>query len=130
MTAELTPAEHAEIADADAYWKQFPVTWDPQAEGETVRGIVSHRGEAKVRDPDTDGGFRWVPRLQIKTPNGILVTVFASQKRLLNALVKLRPRVGDPIFIRYLGEDKRSAPGMNPTQNFEVYVRDDVPKAK
>ncbi len=118
-----TPSDHAAAADAVAYWRQFPVTWDPEEPGETVRGKVEHLGEAKTRDGDGD---RWVPRVQIRTDSGQLVTVLASQKRLLAKLVKLKPRVGDPILIQYQGDDGRAAPGMSPTQRFFVAVRDEV----
>lgn len=115
----MTGEEHAATMDAVAYWKQFPVTWDPSEAGDYVWGIVEHLGEVKIRD-------EWIPEIRIRTGDGVLVKVLASQKRLLAQLVELKPRVGDRIKIRYDGEDQRSAPGMRPTQRWTVGVRNGV----
>lgn len=107
------------MADAVAYWRQFTVTWDPQEIGDTLVGHVVALLEYKTRDDH-------VPKLKIRTENGDTYFVIASQKRLLAGLHALKPKVGDPILIRYLGDEGRSAPGMSPTQRFEVRVREGV----
>jgi hypothetical protein len=111
--------EHAANMDAVAYWRQFPVTWDPDEPGETLVGKVEHLGETKLRDS-------WYPRVQVRTEAGELVTVIATQKQLLAKLVAAKPRVGDRIKIRYEGPAGHAAPGMNPTLRYSVAVRNSV----
>lgn len=114
--------EHAATADAVAYWRQFPITWDPDEPGETLTGVVEHLGETKLRDT-------WFPRVQVRTEDGELVTVIATQKQLLAKLVTAKPRVGDLIKIRYEGPAGTAAPGMNPTLRYSLAVRGGVTKA-
>ena len=110
-------SRHAEEMDAAAYWRAYEVkiAWDQPRE---VKGTVEALREtrAKVTDP-------WTPRLAIRQDDGVLVIVDAYQQRLLAELVLAKPAVGDRIRIRYLGEDARSAPGMNPVKRFTVEVR-------
>lgn len=109
-------AEHAATTDAAAYWRQFPISWDPDEPGSILKGVVEHLGETKLRD-------QWYPRVQVRTDEGDLVTVIATQKQLLAKLVTLKPRVGDLIKIRYEGPAGQAAPGMNPTLRYSVAVR-------
>lgn len=111
-------SEHAANMDAVAYWRQFPITWDPD-EGETLTGTVEHLGEIRLRD-------NWYPKIQIRTDLGELVTVIATQKQLLAKLVTLKPKVGDRIKIRYEGPAGHAAPGMNPTLRYSIAVRNSV----
>ncbi len=114
-----TPAEHAASSDAIAYWRQFPISWDPDEPGETLVGTVEHLGETKLRD-------QWYPRVQVRTDGGDLVTVIATQKQLLAKLVTLKPKVGDRIKIRYEGPAAQAAPGMHPTLRYSIAVRNAV----
>lgn len=112
---------HAEQMDAAAYWRAYEVkaSWEKPTE---IVGIVEALREtrAKVTDP-------WTPRLAIRQDDGILIIVDAYQQRLLAELVLAAPAVGDRIRIRYLGEDKSSAPGMSPVKRFSVRVRPSQP---
>ena len=108
---------HADAMDAAAYWRAYEVkiAWErPMEVVGTVEALRETR--AKVSDP-------WTPRLAIRQDDGVLVIVDAYCQRLLAELVLAAPAVGDRIRIRYLGEDKRSAPGMNPVKRFSVQVR-------
>ncbi len=118
----MTSAEYAASTDATAYWRQFPISWDPDEPGETLVGVVEHLGETKLRD-------QWYPRVQIRTDGGDLVTVVATQKQLLAKLVTLKPRVADRIKIRYEGPAGQAAPGMSPTLRYSVAVRQAVTEA-
>lgn len=71
---------------------------------------------------DTNG--QPTPRLSIRTTAGIRRTVTAYEARLKAALLDIVPPIkkGETIFIRYLGDDKRSAPGMSPAKLFKVKV--------
>jgi hypothetical protein len=110
-------SRHADAMDADAYWRAYEVkiAWEKPME---VIGTVEALKETRAKPGDP-----WTPRLAIRQDDGILVIVDAYQQRLLAELVLARPAVGDRIRIRYHGEDKRSAPGMNPVKRFSVQVR-------
>lgn len=110
-------SRHAHEMDAVAFWRAYEIkiAWEKPIE---VKGTVEALREtrAKVSDP-------WTPRLAIRQDDGVLVIVDAYQQRLLAELVLAQPAVGDRIRIRYLGEDKKAAPGMNPVKRFSVQVR-------
>lgn len=110
-------SRHADAMDAAAYWAQYEVkiAWDsPKEIVGTVEALRETR--AKASDP-------WTPRLAVRQDDGVLVIVDAYQQRLLAELVLAKPVVGDRIKIRYLGEDAKSAPGMNPVKRFNVRVQ-------
>lgn len=111
-----TAKEHAAAMDANAYWHQFPITIDWTVEGQTIIGTIEHLGETKHRD-------EWSPRIHIRQDDGILAIVTAYQTRLLSELVRLAPKVGDRIRIRYLGDNDKTAPGMAPTKQFAVALK-------
>lgn len=108
--------DHAAEMHAAGYWRQFTATMDFLEPGETVVGTIEHLGEVKTRDG-------WLPRLHIRQDDGVLVYVNCGPKRLIAELIRLQPKVGDRIKIRYLGDEERSAPGMNPVRRFAVAVR-------
>lgn len=108
---------HVEDMDAVAYWRAYEVkiAWEKPTE---VVGTLEALRETRPKASDP-----WTPRLAIRQDDGILVIVDAYQQRLLAELVLAKPAVGDRIRIRYLGEDKKAAPGMNPVKRFSVQVR-------
>lgn len=114
-----TAEDHAAIMDAVQYWRQFEVIWDPDRVGEEIVGVVEHLGEEAYREARH-------PKLKIRSDNGELTIVVASQKRLKAKLRRLQPKVGDRIRIRYDGVDPTSAPGMHPTQRYSVGPARDI----
>lgn len=109
---------HADAMDAKQYWAAYEVraAWEkPPTE---IVGTVEALRETRAKPSDP-----WTPRIAVRLDDGVLVIVDAYQQRLLAELVLAAPAVGDRIRIRYLGEDKKSAPGMNPVKRFSVEVR-------
>lgn len=109
--------EHARVMDGDGYWRQYEIKipFDRPCEVVgTVEGLRETR--AKPADP-------WTPRLAVRQDDGVLVIVDAYPTRLLAELVLNKPFVGDRVRIRYLGEDKKAAPGLNPVKRFTVEVK-------
>lgn len=109
---------HANEMDAVAYWRNFEIkmAWDKP--NQEVLGTVEALTETrnKVTDP-------WTPRLAIRRQeDGVLVIIDAYQQRLLAELVLAKPVVGETIWIKYLGEDERAAPGKNPVKRFKVKI--------
>lgn len=109
--------QHAAAMDAHAYWRNFAATWDPTEDDVELIGTLEHLGEKRLRE-------EFFPWLKIRTDKGTLFEIIASQKMLRSELVRYRPRVGDRIWIKYLGVAKKAAPGMNPTQLYKVAVQD------
>ena len=108
-------ASHADLMDAVAFWRQFPVMFYFEAEGDEIAGgLVSYTEDGPKRDP--------VPKIRIQTKDGRQYDVIAHQERLKALLVKEAPAVGDRIRIKYTGEADRAAPGMNKAKLFEVEV--------
>lgn len=99
--------------DAYHYWEQFHanVTFDEPTE---ISGLVVELLEER-------SGTRPVPRLKIQTKDGI-VYVIAGQARLIAALKREKPVVGDRIRITYHGEAEKAAPGMSRAKLFTVEV--------
>lgn len=115
----MTADDYAATADAAHYWNQFPIDWRPDEAGDCIVGTIEHLGEQKVIE-----GF--APRLKIRTDDGEIVHVVATQTQLLAKLVRLKPRVGDRIKILFEGESKTSMPGFKPTHIYRVAVRSAV----
>lgn len=111
--------EYAATADAAYYWNQFPIDWRPDEPGDSVVGTVEHLGEQKVID-----GF--APRIRIRTDDGEIVHVVATQTQLLAKLVRLKPKVGDRIKILFEGESRTVVPGFKPAHIYRVAVRSAV----
>lgn len=111
-----TADDYAATADAAHYWNQFPIDWRPDQPGDQVVGTIEHLGEQKVID-----GF--APRLKIRTDEGEVVYVVATQTQLLAKLVRLKPRVGDRIKILFEGESNTKIAGFKPAHIYRVAVR-------
>jgi len=100
--------------DADAYWRQFPVTahfTEPMEETGTIIDLLEHRAKDEI-----------IPKLRLQREDGTIVNVICGQTRLQAELNKHRPKVGDLITIKYEGEAKQAAPGLNRTKEFTVTV--------
>lgn len=113
----MTPgsSRHADLMDAAAFWRQFPVMFYFENEGDEIAGaLISYAEEGSPKDP--------VPRIRIQTKDGRLFDVVAHQERLKAALVKAAPARGDRIRIVYTGEADRAAPGMSKAKLFTVDV--------
>jgi len=96
---------------SDGYWKRWPVTVSWAEPGEVV-GTVMALGDLKEK----------FPQLQVRTPEGLMLTVNVVQARLHELLAKAEPQPGDKIRIRYLGVADKALPGMNPTKLFTVEI--------
>lgn len=114
-------SEHARVMHSDGYWRQYEIkiAFDKPTE---VVGVVEALRETRNKPSDP-----WTPRLAIRQDDGILVIVDAYPTRLLAELVLARPAVGDRVRIRYLGEDTKAAPGLNPVKRFAVDVKRAAP---
>lgn len=78
---------------------EYPDRWDPE-EGEEIRGIVR-------RYTDVDLEKSGLTRLcVVEKENGDVQTLFLSATVLKSEFWKLRPRIGERIFVRYLGKPK------------------------
>jgi hypothetical protein len=117
-----TPDEYASTSDATQFWNQFPADWRPDHPGDTVVGTVDWYGERKVID-----GI--APVIRIKTDDGDLVNVVATQTMLLIKLKKLKPRRGDRIKIQFDGIEPSSNPRLKPAHRYLVAVRSGVTEA-
>lgn len=92
-------------------WDGLEANWYPDAKGDQLLGVVETVTQEK-------GRFR----LGIRTQSGILRWVTAWQAHLQSELADWLPREGETIWIRYEGEDERSAPGRNPSKLFTVKI--------
>ena len=107
---------HADLMAAAEFWRQFPVMFYFDNEGDEIAGaLISYTDEGPTKDP--------VPRIRIQTKDGRQYDVIAHQERLKAALVRLAPARGDRIRIKYTGEADRAAPGMSKAKLFDVEVR-------
>lgn len=105
-----------EDLDAFHYWRQFPVTVRFDQPDTEVIGRIIDLTEVKVRE-------EYLPKLRLQQKDGTILVIIVGQTRLLAELAEKRPAKGDLLKIRYHGEGKRAAPGMNPTKEFTVEVR-------
>lgn len=62
------------------------------------------------------------PVMHLRTPDGFIRIVRLTQTKLLERVVDANPQLGDHLFIRYDGEAKRAAPGLNRTKEFTVEI--------
>lgn len=106
---------HADLAHADGFWRQFPITVHFQEPCEIV-GQLSSLDEVKSQE-------EYLPKLRLQQKDGTILIIIVGQTRLLAELARLKPAVGDYLKITYHGEAKRAAPGMNPTKEFTVEVK-------
>lgn len=106
---------HADLMDAHAYWRQFPVRiyWDTP---KTVVGTVVRLDEQRAKDGA-------LPVVVLQLDDGTVAEILVTQARLTAELVAKEPAVGDRVKIDYTGEAARAAPGMSPTKEFTVVVR-------
>ncbi len=109
---------HADAIDAVAYWRAYEVKMAWEKPGQEILGTIEALRETRAKPSDP-----WTPRLAVRLADGVLVIVDAYQQRLLAELVLAAPAVGDRIWIKYLGEDTRAAPGMSPVKRFKVKVQ-------
>jgi hypothetical protein len=108
----------AEPFDWDAYRSaDFPQRVKFEQPGTSVSGVV-----VAVVSTDFGGITEPMPELHIERDDGRVVSVVATQARLITQLAEKRPEVGDSITITFtrLGTPKR--PGFNPPKFFTVEV--------
>lgn len=109
-------SRHAELSDAAAFWRQYPIPIAFDEPGTEVAGAL-----IEYQDYKNPAGEHY-PKLRIQRRDGSVAIVIASQARLLAALYEHQPAVGDRIRIKYIGESDRAAFGLNKTKEFEVEV--------
>lgn len=111
-------------AAPDPYWDEFECEVYFSEPGDQVLGVVRDRGSAR----DASTGQK-VPRILLDTPVGPRsVTAYAARLRV--ELLALKPQIGETLFIRYVGDDKRVAPGMKPSKLFRVKVDQPEPEGE
>lgn len=109
-------SRHAELMDADGFWRQFVVAFYFDSPGDMLVGTLLKHWADGPRDD-------MVPHIRVQTEEGRRYDVTVSQERLKAELVKASPAVGDRLRITYTGEAERAAPGMNKAKLFTVEVR-------
>lgn len=114
MTA--TGSRHAELMDADGFWRQFVVAFYFDNPGDELVGVLVKFWREGTGDDS-------VPALRLQTKDGRHFDVTAHQERLKAELVKKAPVKGDWVKIVYKGEAERAAPGMSKAKLFTVEVR-------
>lgn len=95
------------------YFKRWPIPKTFTEVGDEVKGeLVAY-----------DAMSEKYPVIHVKTAGGMVRIVRITQARLLERIAELNPNIGDRILIRYEGEAKKAAPGMNRVKEFTVEVR-------
>lgn len=109
---------------AAEYWSRYEVElafeepWQLKGTVEALREVKNHKDA-------------WVPRVAVRgvvTKKGIvgadgLYLLTAHPTRLRAELKLWAPAIGDRIWVEYLGEEERAAPGHNKTKRFRVVVK-------
>lgn len=109
-------SRHAELMDADGFWRQFVVAFYFDNPGDELVGVLVKFWR------EGGGGDDSVPALRLQTKDGRRFDVTAHQERLKAELVKKAPVKGDWVKIVYKGEAERAAPGMSKAKLFTVEV--------
>lgn len=115
-------SRHADLMDADGFWRQFVVAFYFDTPGDVLVGTLRKHWADGPRDD-------MVPHIRVQTDDGRIFEVTVSQERLKAELVKASPAVGDRLRITYTGEAEKAAPGMSKAKLFTVEVRRARPAA-
>jgi len=104
-------------------WTKFQTSPSPYVRwisaGQTVEGVLVDVREASFQGNDHH-------QIDLRTHDGSIVTVSATQARLKIALADQAPEYGDLVRIEYLGEADNVRPSQCPAKLFKVSV---LPKA-
>ena len=106
----------------------MPFDWNKFKDGDRFKfvNVGDHIEGSLVQLGVTDFGGQAdaTPELHLRTENGAVVTVTASQTVLCSRLAEQAPEIGDYVSITYTGEDPKGArPGRSPAKLFDVIVK-------
>lgn len=106
----------------------MPFDWNKFKDGDRYKFVnVGDKIEGslvQITTTDFGGTADVTPVLHLKTENGAVVTVTASQTVLCSRLADAAPEVGDYLSITFTGEDVANArPGRSPAKLFDVIVK-------